>query len=95
VILGALLDRVSLALRQEPHIKRADLPRMADFAKWGMAAFPPNEQEKFLTTYDQNCKSAVALGLEGSSVAIELRKMVTPDAPFEGTMTELLKTSMR
>jgi hypothetical protein len=90
-ILGALLDRVSLALRQEPHIKRADLPRMADFAKWGMAAFPPDEQEQFLTAYDQNCKSAVVSGLEGSSVAIELREMVTPDALFEGTMTELLK----
>ena len=90
-ILGALLDRVSLALRQEPHIKRADLPRMADFARWGMAAFPPNEQEQFLTTYDQNCKSAVVSGLDGSSVAIELREMVTPATPFEGTMTELLK----
>ena len=39
-ILGALLDAVSTALRNEGTVKLSSVPRMADFAKWVTAAEP-------------------------------------------------------
>lgn len=37
-ILGALLDRLSGALREHPHVRLHELPRMADFARFAIAA---------------------------------------------------------
>ncbi len=39
-ILGALLDAVVLALKRENHVHAASWPRMADFARWVVAAEP-------------------------------------------------------
>lgn len=39
-ILGALLDAVSMALRDHDRLIVLELPRMADFAKWACAAAP-------------------------------------------------------
>src|SRR5690606_10223857 len=39
-LLGALLHATSVALRNEPTVKLAKMPRMADFATWVEAAAP-------------------------------------------------------
>ena len=39
-ILGALLDAVSIGLRNAPNLRPPALPRMADFAKWAIACEP-------------------------------------------------------
>ena len=55
-LLGALLNAVSTALRNLPTIRLANLPRMADFATWVVAAepalgIPPGS---FLKAYNEN-----------------------------------------
>lgn len=68
-ILGALLDTLSLGLRNLPTTKLDELPRMADFARWAAAASTPDEREAFLRRYAENIEDANALALEGSPVA--------------------------
>jgi hypothetical protein len=89
-LLGALLDRVSRALRELPNIGPPSLPRMADFAMWAMAAEPPEESGKFITAYQGNRQSALESGLEGSPVAAALREMMNNCETWTGTATDLL-----
>ncbi len=88
-LLGALLDGVSCALRNVGSVKLASYPRMADFAKWVVAAEPalPWASGEFLAAYQKNRDSANVVSLEasliyGPLIAIGLR--------FEGTASELL-----
>jgi hypothetical protein len=87
-ILGALLDGVSMALRNLPTVTVERLPRMADFTLWNVAAEPayPWEPGTFLSTYLGNRQSAVEAGLDGDPVVDAVRIL----APWEGTATELL-----
>src|SRR5262249_35868902 len=70
-LLGALLDAVSTALRNRPHVKLAHKPRMADFACWVVAAEPALgwPEGAFLRAYNDNRAAANALALEASVVA--------------------------
>ena len=52
-LLGALADAVVTALRELPNVRLAKLPRMADFAKWGVAASIGGEGV-FINAYTQN-----------------------------------------
>ena len=53
LILGALLDAVSIALRDHDRMNLPSLPRMADFARWACAAAPACgwRPEAFLRAY--------------------------------------------
>jgi hypothetical protein len=91
-ILGALLDMMAQGLRYLPDIKLERLPRMADFAKWGVACertiFPPGS---FIAAYNSNRRGAVEIVLEGDIVAPVLRAfMASKIKPWTGTATELL-----
>jgi hypothetical protein len=87
-ILGALLDAVVVALKMHTTIKLAALPRMADFAIWGVAAESacPWEEGTFLSEYLGNRQGAVESTLDGDPVADVIRAI----APWTGTATELL-----
>ncbi len=87
-ILGALLDSVSMALRQFGKKKVKPLPRMADFAKWVVAAEPacPWPEGAFLQAYATNRQGAVEATLDGDPVADLVRAIV----PWSGTAKELL-----
>jgi hypothetical protein len=89
-LLGALLDRVSLALRELPNTRPLRLSRMADFEVWAMAGEPQDEKGAFIQTYRGNRQSAIESGLEGSPVATVLRELLDKDQQLEGTATELL-----
>ena len=70
-ILGGLLDAVVGALRELPSVRLADLPRMADFARFGEAVgrglgWPP---ETFLAAYLENRREATVSSLEDSILA--------------------------
>ena len=77
-ILGGLLDAVAVALRELPSVQLAELPRMADFARFGEAVgrglgWPP---ETFLAAYLDNRQQATLSTLEDSILANTLLKIV-------------------
>lgn len=91
-ILGGLLDAVSIALKNHPHVKLESKPRMADFARWVVAAEPGLgwEPGSFLKAYASNRASAVQMGLEASAVAQAIETITETVPEWQGTATELL-----
>jgi hypothetical protein len=90
-VLGALLDCVVMALQRRSAVTLPAKPRMADFAKWVVAAEPacPWEPGTFLAAYSDNRQGAVEAVLEGDPVVDTIRT-VTATGTWEGTASELL-----
>lgn len=91
LILGALLDTVSTALRILPSIRLQRLPRMADFAIWATAceramAWP---EGTFMSAYLRNRDAANETALESSVLTAPLVKLLAGCARWSGTATEL------
>jgi putative DNA primase/helicase len=89
-ILGALLDGVSAALKNLPDVKLAELPRMADFAKFVTAAesaFGWNGGA-FMDAYVRNRDFGREIVLESDSVAQAI--LSWNPVSWYGTATELL-----
>jgi len=91
MILGALLDAVVTALKRHPDVTLSELPRMADFASWAVAAEPGLglEDGAFLDAYAANRDAAHGLALEASSIAAAVRALAAREA-WQGTAAELL-----
>lgn len=91
-LLGALLDAVSMALRNVPTTALTRMPRMADFARWVVAAEPAlgGRSGTFLSTYADNRRRSVEQGLEFDSVAQAVRQLVE-ERPWDGTFGKLLE----
>jgi hypothetical protein len=92
LIVGALLDAVSTALRRLPSLNLANLPRMADFALWATAAETGCgwREGTFMSAYQLNRDSANDLALESSVVAQPLLEFLENHGNWEGSATELL-----
>jgi putative DNA primase/helicase len=94
VILGALLDAVSAALRHLPTVKLDRAPRMADFAKWITAAERGLgwEPGAFLKVYCENRRDVIESSFEADPVAVAIKDYVSVEHPegWTGTATELL-----
>jgi len=98
-LLGALFGAVATALRRESGVELDTLPRMADFARWAVAAEPDfptlntNEGERidFLNTYEQNREEASESAVEADTVASAVRSMLDEEDEWEGTTTELME----
>jgi hypothetical protein len=90
-ILGALFDAVVVALRRIDGIKLDRMPRMADLARWVVAAEPalPWKPGDFLSAYERNRKTANYDVLESDPVAVALLGLVGFGI-WSGTATELL-----
>jgi Bifunctional DNA primase/polymerase, N-terminal len=93
-ILGALLDAVSCALANIASVKLDRAPRMADFAKWIVAAEPGLgwEPGAFLAAYTKNRRDVSEAAFEADAVAVAIDKLIRTERPegFQGTPTELL-----
>ncbi len=91
-VLGALLDAVSMGLRNFETVKLNSLPRMADAAKWVAACEPalPLEAGEFLETYLGNRAGAVEATLEADPLATVVRALMEDQPSWEGTPSELL-----
>ncbi len=89
-LLGALLDAVSAAIANLPAVEFNGAVRMADFAKWTIAAERALglDQGEFMRAYAGNRAEAVEITLEASPLAEPLRSVAAEG--FEGTATELL-----
>jgi energy-coupling factor transporter ATP-binding protein EcfA2 len=69
-ILGGLLDAVAVALRNLPNLNLGHLPRMADFARFIVAAEPamPWKAGEFLETYKEAREDGARILLEGDTI---------------------------
>jgi hypothetical protein len=91
-ILGGLLDAVSMALRESPSVQLDQLPRMADFAVWAVAA----EQSfgctpgAFLSAYRDQIAAGNEIVIESSPIAVPLLDLLAKAKDWTGTATELL-----
>jgi hypothetical protein len=84
-ILGALLDAVSCALRNQESTRLPELPRMADFAIWATAAEPALglQPGQFMDAYAANRQEAIRLNLEQDSVADTIKSLLV-EGPIRG-----------
>ena len=98
-ILGGLLDAVAVALRNLPGLRLGSLPRMADFARFIVAAEPalPWRDGEFLATYQAAREDGARILLEGDSIHALLAGIAKagngdPATPgtWEGTAAALL-----
>jgi hypothetical protein len=93
LILGALLDAVSGALRDYEGVRLEKLPRMADFAQWATAAEPylGLAKDAFMGAYTGNRAASNDLALEASPVAEAVLSFIESEGGWFGTSSELLK----
>lgn len=92
LILAGLLDAASAALRDTSKVKLEQMPRMADFAEWVVAAEAslPWRKGVFIEAYAENRDTAVETALESDPVAVAIRSLIEQETSFVGSMTELL-----
>jgi site-specific DNA-adenine methylase len=91
-MLGAVLDALSGGMRELPSIEPPELPRMADFAAWGLAlgrALGWGDRD-FLDAYEVNRGDAAETVLDASLVGVAIQNLVAQKGEWEGTMGELL-----
>jgi hypothetical protein len=94
-ILGALFSTVAGGLRERPDVDLPTRPRMADFARWGVAiertlGWPACS---FLRAYQGNLAESADTALGADPVAFAIAEFITakPSGEWESTMSELLK----
>ncbi len=90
-VLGALLDGVVVALRDEGTVKLSSFPRMADFATWATAAegalgWTPGT---FMAAYVGNRQEAHELAIESASIGAAILGLMRKSRFWEGTSKEL------
>jgi hypothetical protein len=92
-ILGAVFNALSAALANVHGVKLAELPRMADFAIWVVAAEPalPWEPGTFLYVYSGNRTAVVEHSLEGDVVAVAVRLLMADRETWVGAPSALLE----
>ncbi|MBM9512007.1 hypothetical protein [Desulfogranum marinum] len=93
-ILGGLCTALSTALQNENNPTPTSLPRMADFAKWVVAAEPalPIPPNSFLAAYERNRAEIIDEAIEADPVASAVIAMVAQFPQWTGTATQLLQT---
>lgn len=91
-LLGALFDAVSMALRNHDSTSATGYPRMADAARWIVAAEPalPWPRGEFLAAYAGNRAQGVHTALEASPIWPALHGLLANNGPWEGTAAPLL-----
>jgi len=93
-ILGFLLNGVVSALRELPRVEleELELPRMADFGQWIVAAAPGLglPREALLRAYERNQARIMDIARDASSVATAVRRLLDQRGAWEGEPTHLL-----
>ncbi len=92
-ILGALFDAIAGAMRLYPQINLRQLPRMADFARWGCAISQAlgYREDQFLMSYQRNLLGGVEAAVEADLVAAAILEFAKDRPAWEGTPTKLLE----
>jgi hypothetical protein len=91
-ILGAILNAVCKAIRNLPTIELEQLPRMADFALWAVAAETGFglKSGSFEAAYERNRNAVNDITLESNPVGKYILQL-TKSSNWKGTASELLK----
>ncbi|HXG72469.1 MAG TPA: hypothetical protein VNJ04_17840 [Gemmatimonadaceae bacterium] len=89
-ILGAVLDAVAAALKGNGSVQLTRAPRMADFARWSLAAEAGGAWQggRFLRAFAENRDGSSAGALDGDPLAEGLEPLAARG--WTGTATELL-----
>jgi hypothetical protein len=92
-IFGGLLTILSEGLQKLHKVELSQSPRMADFARWGVAVeeslgFEPGE---FLRAYNDNIEEAHFSALDASPIANALQAFLADCGSFKGTALRLLQ----
>ncbi|MBD1913608.1 MULTISPECIES: hypothetical protein [unclassified Leptolyngbya] len=92
-LLGAVFTALSQTLGRLPSISLERLPRMADFARFAVAAEPALglEPGSFLKAYQGNQNEATELSLEASPVATAIRELMDGRDKWYGLAKDLFK----
>ncbi len=94
-LLGALLDAAAAALRHRDKVTLKRIPRMADFARWVVAAEAgdglPWAKGDFLDAYMSNRAGAVETAIEASPVGPVLLDLLDERGRWEGSAGDLLR----
>ncbi len=91
-VLGVLLDLMALALKRLPTLETERLPRMAGFARLGIAiedAFGP--PGCFMDAYDANRALSSAILAESDPVVTAIAKLTQTHPQWQGTATDLAR----
>jgi hypothetical protein len=94
-ILGAIFDAVVAGLAGQDEVKLGGLPRMADFARWGVSTEVAlgGEAGSFMAAYTASQDEAVETALESWPIVVPLTEFakLTPgeENAWEGTATDL------
>lgn len=96
-IFGGILTALSGVLRELPQVHLSSAPRMADFAKIGVALEQAMglKQGAFLEAYAANINQAIGASLDDDPVAKAVMDLVTEEGEWKGTASRLLKTLSR
>lgn len=98
-ICGALFDAISVALKRLDKIRLDDMPRMADFAAWAVAAEPALgvPEGTFLKAYADNRATANTTALNDSPLSEAIERLLDkqPARSWRGTASELLEELKR
>lgn len=97
-ILGALIDAVAQSIRNVVSVQLEHAPRMADFAKWVVAAEPalPWKAGRFMEAYADARVSQAREALDNSELARAVISLVEGGAgEWNGTASALLETVTR
>jgi len=90
-ILGGVLDAVVGGLHTLPSVSLPELPRMADYAKWGEAVGRGLgwASDTFLSAFNDNRQDATLMALEDSAVGNVLLEIAMGMTTWEGSAAEL------
>lgn len=91
-LMGAMFDALAKALRIEPDVRLPLLPRMADFAKWGVAVAQALgfQGEDFLSAYRLAIAAQHQEAITASLVAQAVVSLMDERPRWEGKPSELL-----
>lgn len=91
-VFSALLDLTAFALSKLPTLKPERLPRMAGFARIGIAIEDVfGEPGCFMAAYDANRAMASSIVAESDPLVAAILKLVAAQASWQGSATELAK----
>ena len=97
LILGSVLDAVAHGLRELAGVKLERMPRMADFARWGVAVGRGLgwRTNAFLSAYEKNRIAATEGSLDGSPLGTFLLTLVGRWLDFDRSPTDMLEMFTR
>ncbi len=92
-LFGAILTALSRTLAALPNVRLERLPRMADFAIFGVACEKALgwKEGTFLAAYERNRNESHIIALEGSPIVVPIEELLADQPEWEGTATNLLQ----